>query len=80
MSYTRMSNSDTYIYMSNRGLVCTGCRLVPEKGGNPWDNYLTNNTQSMVDHVQEHRDAGHYIPEGVEEALLQDDEMNFPRD
>jgi hypothetical protein len=79
MSYTRFSFSDTYIYMSPKGLVCTACRIVPEKGGNPWDNYLTNNTESMISHIAEHRVAGHYVPEETESWLLKDDELNFPR-
>jgi len=79
VSYTRFSNSDTYIYMSHNGLVCTACRIVPKKGGNPWDNYLTNNTESMIKHIAEHRDAGHYVPEEADEWLLRDDELNFPR-
>lgn len=79
MSYSRFSHADVYIYMSHKGLVCCACRIVPEKGGNPWDNYVTNNTDSMVKHISEHRLAGHYVPEDVDRCLLKDDELNFPK-
>lgn len=31
----------------------------------------------MINHVREHRDAGHNVPDGIEERLLEDDKKNF---
>lgn len=71
MAYSRFSYADVYVYMDVNGtLACCGCRL-----GNEWD---FNSTQAMIDHITEHRLAGHNVPVDLEERLRADDAENFP--
>ena len=72
MSYARFSETcDVYVYMDVNGtLACCGCIL----GKMPW---YYDSTQAMVDHLAEHRAAGHDVPD-IEPELWADDEENFP--
>lgn len=71
MSYARFSDADVYVYMSVSGyLSCCGCWL-----GDEW-NFTS--TDAMIAHIQEHRKAGHDVPDNLEDALRADDEENFP--
>lgn len=66
MSYSRFIDSDIYIYPSVLGdICCSGC-LLYGKSINIEDD------QILVDHIKEHRDAGHNIPGGLEEEILTD--------
>ena len=70
MSYSRFSHADVYVFMSTSGhLECCGCRL--------GDQWAFDSTQAMVDHLAEHRAAGHYVPAGIEDALWEDDQDNW---
>lgn len=72
MSYARFSYANVYVFASTSGfLECCGCWL-----GDQWDY---GSTQEMVDHLAEHRAAGHDVPEGIEAELWADDAENFPR-
>ena len=71
MSYARFSHCDVYVYMDVNGtLACCGCSL-----GDEW--YFAS-TQAMVDHLAEHRKAGHKVPASLEQDLWDDDAENFP--
>lgn len=71
MSYARFSYADVYIYMDVGGhLSCCGCWL-----GDEWEFHSTS---AMIEHIQEHRKAGHDVPDGLEDALRRDDQENFP--
>lgn len=71
MAYSRFSNADVYVGMDVHGqLACWGCWL-----GEVW---YFDSTQEMVDHLREHREAGHKVPEDLEELLWADDKHNFP--
>lgn len=72
MAYSRFSeHCDVYVFMHVGGfLQCCGCRL-----GDDWN---FDSTDEMVEHVAEHRAAGHNVPDGLEQSLLEDDEDNFP--
>lgn len=73
MSYARFGwdGSDVYVYMHVAGhLECCGCIL-----GDEWSFH---STQAMIDHLAEHRAAGHNIPVGIEDELRADDGQNFP--
>lgn len=71
MAYSRFSYADVYVFMSVYGaLECCGCSLSGD-----W-NY--DSTQAMVDHLAEHRAAGHSVPAGIEDELRRDDAENFP--
>jgi hypothetical protein len=70
MSYARFSYSDVYVFMSTSGhLECCGCRL--------GDEWAFDSTQAMVDHLAEHRAAGHDVPAGIEDSLWEDDRDNW---
>ena len=70
MSYCRFLEADVYVYMDvNGSLSCCGCIL--------GDDWYFDSTQAMVDHLAEHRAAGHHVP-AIEDALWRDDEENFP--
>lgn len=75
MSYARFGwdGSDVYIFMSDLGLECCGCSLHRDGDSFP----VFNSTQAMVDHLAEHRAAGDFVPEYVEDELWADDEENW---
>lgn len=57
MSIVRWSDeSDVYVYNSAEGLVCFDCLL----RGN---NFVTKSYQVMIDHLLEHREYGHKVPQ-----------------
>lgn len=55
-------------------LECCACFLGERE---PWGSFQADSTQKMVDHLEEHKVAGHYIPEHVVGDLWADDEENF---
>jgi len=70
MSYARFSDADVYVFMSSAGhLECCGCIL-----GDPG---RFDSTQAMVDHLAEHRAAGHSVPATIEAELWADDRENW---
>ena len=70
MSYARFSYADVYVFMSTSGhLECCGCQL-----GNQWK---FDSTAAMVEHLAEHRAAGHDVPDGIEASLWDDDQENW---
>lgn len=73
MSYVRFGSdgSDVYVYLSDRGLECCGCRLV-ERG------FTAASTEEMVTHLAEHTAAGDGVPDYVVPDLRADDAENFP--
>lgn len=74
MSYARFSYADVYVYMDVGGyLSCCGCWLAGMEG-----RWVYHSTQAMIDHLAEHRAAGHDVPAGIEDELRNDDEDNFP--
>lgn len=94
MSYARFGwdSSDVYIFRSDSFLECCGCVLqdrewidVPDS---PLGGYLRpagkeirtkfDSTKGMVEHLDEHRRAGHTVPDDVVPALWADDAENFP--
>lgn len=70
MSYARFSYADVYVFMSTSGyLDCCGCILD--------DVAQFDNTADMIIHLDEHRAAGHNVPEGIDARLWADDHENF---
>ncbi|MFD4474624.1 hypothetical protein ACFWPU_00705 [Streptomyces sp. NPDC058471] len=81
MSYARFGEggSDVYVYMHVwRHLECCWCRLVADE--RPFASFKARSTQEMVDHLQEHVDAGDDVPSHVIPELLADDAENFPKE
>lgn len=68
MSYVRWGeNSYAYIYPSRQGIVCAGCLLDgdEEEAG----EFITTSRAEMIEHVEQHRKAGHKVPVKVDERL-----------
>ena len=81
MSYCRFIEADVYIYDDvYHGLYCCACSLSNvEMQYNDffkmempvWDGFACGyDYDKMLAHVAEHRAAGHYIPEDVDERLI----------
>ena len=75
MSYCRFLEGDVYVFMSVGGhLECCACILDIED----WHSFEAKSTQEMIDHLEEHKKVGHFVPWGVVEHLWDDDKENFP--
>ena len=63
MSFVRFSeHSDLYIYSHYLGYIeCCGCSI--------YETFEAYNLEDLLAHVAEHRNAGHTVPEGLEEKL-----------
>lgn len=88
--------SDVYVYMDVNGyLNCCMCLLqdvewvedetIPifEHRLEPIEPIIETRfytTQGMIDHLAKHREAGHTVPEGIEDELRADDKENFSAD
>lgn len=75
MSYARLSkNSGVYVYLANSGyLTCCGCAL--DSDDNEYDPHLFS-TADMINHLVEHVNEGHEVPQSCFEALLADQLAN----
>lgn len=63
MSFARFSEtSDVYIFSHYLGYIeCCGCALV--------GTFEADSLEEILDHISEHRIAGHKIPEGLEDFM-----------
>lgn len=92
MSYCRFVEADAYIFLSTDGLNCCGCSLAKRiKLETPYIDFLGipheyeyeykvyTTAQDMLDHIEEHREHGDYIPFHVEVAIQKDfPDLNAP--
>lgn len=70
MSYARFSEGDIYIFLSIEGtLECCGCYLT---GPGFFGHFDCATTDEMLAHIEEHRAAGHKIPERCVPQLIAD--------
>ena len=60
MSYCRLSDADIYLYEDNEGVVCFG-----KNGHQAWG--MTK--KEAIEHVNQHRRDGDYVPEYVDSML-----------
>lgn len=68
MSYARFGadDSDVYVFEHYRGsLECCGCWLSPR-------SYNSTDVQAFLWHLEEHRAAGHCVPEYVLDEIEDD--------
>ena len=67
MSYCRFAwdGSDVYVYESEEGIECCGCRL------NAYGT-TTDTPEEMIMHLAEHKKAGHFVPFYAIEGLWHD--------
>ncbi|HEX6970253.1 MAG TPA: hypothetical protein VF174_15770 [Micromonosporaceae bacterium] len=69
MSFVRFGEdgSDVYIYADVVGEVrCCFCPLADRFGGS---DYGTRHFSLMVEHIRDHREAGHHVPDWVERGM-----------
>lgn len=73
MSYCRFGRADAYIFNHvNFGLVCMACALMPiTEENDPFpDTFVAGeDIQKMLDHIEDHRDMGNFIPYDVDNRL-----------
>jgi hypothetical protein len=85
MSYCRFIEADAYIYDDvYYGLYCCACSLMPLRKadmsifGDDGDWFINEgfaagyDYDKMLAHIAEHRAAGDYIPEDVDERLIEE--------
>ncbi|MGL4999441.1 MAG: hypothetical protein ACRC5T_10775 [Cetobacterium sp.] len=86
MSYARFgaNNSDVYIFGTHTHLECCGCLLMVEELPAPrlgffdievtheYYPFLANTAREMLDHIIEHRKAGHHVPAYVDARLMKE--------
>jgi hypothetical protein len=76
MSYARFGwdGSDVYVFMSvGEFLECCACILAHED----WESFQAGDTQTMIDHLNKHKNSGHNVPRDIYDHLWEDDEENF---
>ena len=67
MSYCRFIEADAYIYDDiNQGIICCMCSLKNSNFVAGYDYDL------MLNHIEDHRIVGDYIPEYVDERLKEE--------
>ena len=77
MSYARFSKDcDVYIYDDYRyGLHCCGCKLKKPHGYA--NDIFHENYDLLIEHLHEHRKAGHKVPDYLFEILAEErDELS----
>lgn len=82
MSYARFSeDSDVYVFLRDLGLECCSCTfavLAEMRSANVTMslNFLAHNTDDMLAHLDQHRAAGHVVPDYAYEGLRDDRREN----
>lgn len=83
MSYCRFIEADAYIYDDvSYGIICCVCSLMPTRKTETSrffpefyinDNFVAGyDYDKMLVHIAEHRAAGDYIPDDVDERLIEE--------
>ncbi len=67
MSFCRFAwnGSDVYVYESDRGFECCGCKLSEE-------SFVCDTQDEMISHLAGHKRAGHFVPFYAIESLWED--------
>jgi len=65
--------------MSPSGLVCCGCSLLSIDAPLEMDgaSFNARSTQEMIDHLEDHKQINHRMPEDIFDRLREDDSENF---
>lgn len=72
VSYARFAEDcNVYVFISNDALECCSCWLQ-----NPSGTYNAMSTAEMIAHLDEHRAAGHQVPDWTYEGLREDQAEN----
>ena len=75
MSFARLTNdSEVYVYQdAEGGYTCCFCRLNPHA-----EQFNVPTAKLMVTHLEEHRAAGHKVPEYALESLREEPDGPAP--
>jgi murein endopeptidase len=69
MSYARWSEGDVYVFSHvDGGIMCMSCSLMPEEDG-CHSSFTCRFPEEMLKHLQEHKDAGHSVPDSAMKRL-----------
>lgn len=74
MSYCRFLEADIYLFWSSSGgIECCACLLGRRKKGALFPNSQSFETfKQALEHVADHRDAGHHVPLDVDARIIED--------
>ena len=74
MAYSRFFDSDIYIYSHVEGYIeCCACWLNESLVGSTFglSEKITDDNH-LIEHIGQHRQLGHNIPDGLEDIILAD--------
>ena len=70
MSYARWSEGDVYVFGNVKGgITCMQCKLMPGEEEGWTGDFSCSFPEGMLLHLQEHKDAGHSVPDRAMERL-----------
>lgn len=73
MSYCRFGEADVYIFEHVGGFwQCCACALLAEEGAEEFASADFATREELLEHIDKHRKAGHYVPEDVDERLKEE--------
>ena len=79
MSYARFGpDSDVYVYSSECGYVCSWCTLQTEPDPEYDDHFVTKSASEMIQHLEQHRAAGHKVPDYTIKELQEEPAEDEP--
>jgi hypothetical protein len=78
MSYARFSNADVYVYLDVGGYFnCCACWLGDLLEGDIFhESFHARSTTEILSHLEEHRQAGHDVPDDCIDRLVAKREEN----
>ena len=74
MSYCRFIEADIYLFWSSTGgIECCACLLRGRKRGSLFpESQIFETFKAALEHVADHRDAGHHVPLDVDARIIED--------
>lgn len=64
MSYCRFYEGEAYVARTVQGYIaCYGCKLSDKLDDGMHDTFKATTYSAMINHIQQHIDAGHIIPD-----------------
>jgi hypothetical protein len=69
MSYCRFVEADVYIFGTFKNkFECCACSLSEEL----FESFISDTEEEMLEHIKAHRKKGNYVPDYVDDRLLQE--------
>ena len=76
MSYSRFGEADVYVYLDVSGyLTCCACNIMETQ--DVWGNFRAYDTETMVNHLKDHRKNGDRVLTDTIERLWANHEENM---